>query len=206
MNYLGHAFPGVKITALVASDLVERTCSLRALLPQWLDEAQASIVLTVSLPSEDSLTLHIQNITCKGIFRSFGLRLPRQKEMCCFDVVLWKLSRLSTPFGMFLTQGMSTCFSLCRLSFCGRTNHWEISEERFATVSGVFLVHSMLKEVFEVRDQENDAWMFLFSSPCVNLFTMLSPPYLAKGSTLNSVLWPSGYLCFRPWGGTCRLL
>lgn len=99
-----------------------------------------------------------------------------------------------------------TCFSICSLSFCGRTNHWEISEEGFATVSGVFLVHSMLKEVFEVRDQENDTWMFLFSSSCASLFTMLSLPYLAKGSALNSVLWSSGYFSFRPWGGTCRLL
>lgn len=109
--------------------------------------------------------------------------------MCRFDVVLWKLPCLSTPFGMFLAQGMFTCFSIRRLSFCGRTNLWEISEEGLAIVSRVFLVHSMLKEVFEVRDQENDTSMFPFSSSCANLLTMLSQPYLAEGSTLNSVLW-----------------
>lgn len=128
-----------------------------------------------SLPSKWRL---IDSVTCKGIFRSFGLQLSRPKEMRHFDVVLWKLPCLSTPFGMFLAQGMSTCFFICRLSFCGRTNHWEISEERFATVSGVFLVLSMLKEVFEVWDQENDTWMFPFFFLLVLIYLLCSPHHI----------------------------
>lgn len=128
-----------------------------------------------SLPSKWRL---IDSVTCKGIFRSFGLQLSRPKEMRHFDVVLWKLPCLSTPFGMFLAQSMSTCFFICRLSFCGRTNHWEISEERFATVSGVFLVLSMLKEVFEVWEPGkwylNVSFFFLL----VLIYLLCSPHHI----------------------------